>query len=256
MLYVCCLAAGCTSNRFQLSQGPNSGLPPPDVPVVDLPRPAAGPGLTPVYPAPEPYAPAPDQPVGVNNNPFPPAAPAFGGPYTGADPAFATGVEVSGIVVDAVGRPSPRTSLQVAEIGGQRLVVADLASAADGTFRVVNLQAGAQYEIRGSSTLGGRLLVGTIVAQAPRAGLVLQLRSEGRSPTTVGAATFPANTPGGPTGVPVGWTTAAARPKEPAAPPDPTKWRPVRLRRPNAGGDVTVESIGRPAAPPNDKAAP
>lgn len=215
------LLAGCTSNRFQyanpaaaredLDLATRTPPPPPlqppvqaiptDVPFAQpLPPPVGVPanGIPAVGPLPPPGAGAglainpaiPENPnpanTGVMNRRRLTETPRPGEPGSQLQLA-PDGPELVGRVVNSFGQPEAKVAIQVLDVGRGRRVVAELASSADGSFRVRNLEHGGQYELRASTADNGRRLVGQTMAVAPDTGVVIQVEPEdGRSFSPLG----------------------------------------------------------------------
>lgn len=200
------VGVGCSSNRFQVATdtrgrgGPDPDLnypsgprvPPTPVPtdpdgtggVAAAPR-----GVNVLPPAPmitdDPLArnPNPNQ-TGAGNEPPMTRTPPPGAPGSRQDRAF-DGPELAGRVVNRENRPQPGASVQIVDVARSRRIVAEVASGADGSFRVLNLEPGVQYELIGSATDGGRRLIGRVVAVPPDTGVIVPVDFEGpvsRSP--------------------------------------------------------------------------
>lgn len=93
------------------------------------------------------------------------------------------GPELFGRVVDDVGRPVPRASVQLLDLSQGGRLVAEVATGGDGTFRVINLRQGTQYEVVGASSDAGQRFTGSTVAVAPDTSVVVQLdRQNSRLP--------------------------------------------------------------------------
>lgn len=163
---------------------PATGFPPPN-----FGSPPATPnyavGELPIPPAPVPEMPRTEDPalvdrIPLRDGPFVPRndnpTPRPGPPGSTLQP-LVTGPELIGRVVDDQGRPVASASIQVVERSrAGRRVAAELASAADGRFRVRNLQPGIQYDLVATTTRGPRL-VGTTVAVPPDTAVIIQLNS-------------------------------------------------------------------------------
>lgn len=178
------LAIGCTSNRFELANRRESQLqaeelermPPPQDPVAMVPAAPVGP--IPAYP--------PEAAIRQNPNPAETGAINQGrlaqtpppGPPGSTLERFPQGPELAGRVVNPYGQSEAGASIQVldASRGGQ--VIAEVASARDGSFRVLNLVPGAQYELRAASNTLGRRLFGSAIAVPPNTAVLLQLDFE------------------------------------------------------------------------------
>lgn len=90
------------------------------------------------------------------------------------------GPELIGRVLDAYGRPIPQASIQVRDLS-RSVVVAEVASAMQGAFRIRNLIPGVQYELTAAASMGGRRLRGSTLAVAPDTSVIIQVESEGPS---------------------------------------------------------------------------
>jgi thiol-disulfide isomerase/thioredoxin len=88
---------------------------------------------------------------------------------------------IAGRVVNPYGRPEPNASIQVFDLSNNRRLVAETASGPDGRFRAMNLEPGRQYEIAAASTATGTRYFGTIVAVPPDASAVVRLEPEERN---------------------------------------------------------------------------
>lgn len=197
------LAAGCSSNRFQLANArdrewdnrlaANDRRPvvPPGPPISDLPpagiaeRPGGAPQPIPAIGDRRGLADLPPEPgdnpnlanTGAGNRRRTTQTPRPGPPGSQLELA-SDGPQLVGRVVNSYGRPEPRASLQVIEVGSSRRIVAEAVSASDGTFRVVNLRPGAQYEVVAATTNKGVREIGTARAVVPQTNVLVQLEDE------------------------------------------------------------------------------
>lgn len=209
-------SAGCTSNRFQYANsrpedvGGFAGSPGYNTPPLQPPVPAYPVGPPPggfAVPAPQgAIASVPPQaaPQAYGAQPLPPLANADPLPLPLNPNQANTGVlnrrrvtevprpgepgsqltlepdgpELVGRVVNSLGQPAPRASIQVLDIARGRRVMAELASGTDGGFRVRNLEYGGQYELQVIAGVGGERLVGSTIAVAPDTAVVIQLQPQ------------------------------------------------------------------------------
>lgn len=210
--------AGCSSNRFQLANNreragfedfagnPGYNAVPFQPPVASpplMPAPGYAAAPAPVYGA-APGVPAVPGGYGAAAQPLPPLAqseplplpvnpnpantgvlnrrrlaatprPGEPGSQLALEP---DGPELVGRVVNAVGQPEARASIQVLDIARGRRVAAELASGTDGGFRVRHLEYGNQYELQAIASSGGERLVGSTIAVAPDTAVVIQVQSQ------------------------------------------------------------------------------
>ena len=206
LVFLAFLPLACSSNRFQIANatGPQiDSLPPP---------PTTGGGnqlLPPVVVAPvDPVAvPVPQVPEFAATPATGTSAGALPGSYTGQNSHNPNPVgaanrvritqtprpgqpgttlalepqtrELIGRVVNSQGRPESGASVQVLQVDRPSQVIAEVATNANGAFRIRNLQPGTRYELFASARLGGQRLTGSTTALAPNTGVVIQLNREG-----------------------------------------------------------------------------
>ena len=127
--------------------------------------------------------------AGPSNRPRPMRRPAPGSVGTSLQRP-ADGPELVGRVVNEVGQPEARVGIRAIERNESSRVTAEVASGPDGSFRIRNLRAGAQYQLVAVGTVDGRRRMGSTIAVPPDTAVIIQLDRPYGSPVSSAGERF------------------------------------------------------------------